>query len=246
MRAKAERREREQQRGDGVMPNADGTLQCERRHAGGEGGLVDRLVDLLAPLHARAGSQAMRSRGGRSSRWRASAWDRRRPPCNRTPRRWSPCRPRCLPRCRAGRRRHTRRRDGATFIACAAWSSGAGCGLACGVVSPPTTTARASREPQRRDDGSRESLELVGDDAPAQAARFDGVERVADALEQRRGLREARFIVGEEQLAQRRVFGMVRRDVHAAMQEAARAGRGVRAQVAPRERVRGRAIRECG
>jgi hypothetical protein len=50
-----------------------------------------------------------------------------------------------------------------------------------------------------------------------------------DAVEQRRRFGETGFVVREELLTQRRVFGIVRRNAHPGAEQSARAGRRVRA-----------------
>ena len=105
---------------------------------------------------------------------------------------------------RAGRRRRRCSRAGASASRRAASSSGAGCGLACGVVSPHDHASRPRSQAQRRDQRRGEARRLVGDDAPRHAARRRA-HRAPAACRRRRAssLRHARLVVREELVAQR-------------------------------------------
>ena len=143
----------------------------------------------------------------------------------------APCRRRARPARRAGRRRRRRSAAGATPMRRAASSSGAGCGFACGVVSPQTSAAARVARPSARDQRLGETRRLVGDDAPRQRLRLERG-RAAARLSSKtlRLARHARLVARQELVAQRREAGVARRDAEGDADHAARARADHRAQ----------------
>lgn len=75
---------------------------------------------------------------------------------------------------------------------------------------------------------------LVGNDAPAHATGVELIEQLGDAGKQHRIHAQRRRVVGQEFQAHRLVVGRLGRDAEAAAEQAARAGRGERAQLLER------------
>ncbi len=125
---------------------------------------------------------------------------------------------------------------GATRMTCAACSSGAGCGFACGVVSPDTTTRARGASASAATTGSVKRVCLLVTMPHGRPRASMRVEQRVDAVEQARRLGEAVRVVREERLAHRVVVRVPGRDAHARLQQAPRAGRRVRAQAVHRHR----------
>ena len=101
---------------------------------------------------------------------------------------------------------------------------GAGLGFGCGVAAHHHIGSNT--EAQLRHQAVGESVWLVGDDAPFQAARMYGLYQVIDALKQHRVLVKTGFISVQVLLTQTCMVGVGLVQIHAQLQQAAGAMTG--------------------